>query len=187
MGFNERLRKKSVKLERPAVAWHSRMGHALFGSSLASHRQAAVLGNHCLKGCLHVTHSAVAKRGMFIVDRVILLILTRPSLLGGFFCRSLRCVVCISETAYICAGMFAHGSLYSSILFPYGRFLQFVHTFACSLIFRLWKANGMTRMTSRSALRCFTPCVASWQNVTTARQTWLESVPRFEPSRVLCS
>ena len=58
------------------------------------------MGNHCLEGCVQVTNSPVARRGMFIVDRVILRFPTRASLPGGSFCRPLRCVVCTSETEY---------------------------------------------------------------------------------------
>ena len=44
--------------------------------SLASHSQVVDLGNHCPEGCVLVTRSAVARRGTFIVDRVILRLLT---------------------------------------------------------------------------------------------------------------
>ena len=96
---------------------------------------------------MHVTHSAVARRGMFIVDRVILRYLTQAPLLGGPFCRSLRCVVCISETAFFCASMLAHGFLFFSTLFPnavLGRFQYFHHTFTFSIMNRQKKASGAT-------------------------------------------
>ena len=53
------------------------------------------------EGCVPVTHSGVARRGMSIVDQVILPLLTQASLLG---------VVCTSETASFCARMLAHGN-----------------------------------------------------------------------------
>ena len=79
---------------------------------------------------MHVTHSAVARRGMFIVDRVILRYLTQAPLLGGPFCRSLRCVVCISETAFFCASMLAQCYLEFFLYFfsnpVLGRVLHFL-------------------------------------------------------------
>ena len=66
-----------------------------------SHSQVADMGNHCADGCVHVTHSAVARRGVFIVNRVILRFLTQTSLPGGSSSRSLLCVVCTSETAFL--------------------------------------------------------------------------------------
>ena len=74
---------KSVEIQSPAFASHSSMDHASFGSLHASHSRIAYMGNHCPDGCVHVTHSAVARRGMFIVDQVILRLLTRASLPGG--------------------------------------------------------------------------------------------------------
>ena len=64
MGFNALPRKTSVPIQS------SIMNHASVGSSLASHSQVADVGNHSLEGCVRVNHSVVARRGMFIVDRV---------------------------------------------------------------------------------------------------------------------
>ena len=87
--------------------------------------------------CVHVTHSAVARRGMFIVDRVILRLLTDAHCLVAW---SLR-------TAYCCARLLTFFFFFCIVskLFPsevFERVLPFFHTFAFSLIYWLWKANG---------------------------------------------
>ena len=86
------------------------------------------MGNHCPEGCVHVTHIVVG-RGMFIVYRVFLRLLTQASLPGGPFCRSLRCVVCTSQTAYFDASLRVH--CFCSFHFPnqiWARFVFFPHS-----------------------------------------------------------
>ena len=76
---------------------------------------------------------------MFIVDRVILRLLTQTSLPGGPICRPLRCVVCTSETAYFGASVLATCFLYCVSTCSesgLGTFATFFFTFASSLISR---------------------------------------------------
>ena len=66
---------------------------------------------------------------VLVVDRETLRLLTEAPLIGGPFCRSLRCVVCISETAYFCASMPAHCFLYLLIsMFSYQVFGRSLHS-----------------------------------------------------------
>ena len=71
-------------LVRPAFTSHPSMEHASFGYTLASRSQVAGMDNPCSEGCVHVTYSAAARRGMFIVDRAILRLLTKASVFDGF-------------------------------------------------------------------------------------------------------
>ena len=61
-----------------------------------------IVGNHCPKGvCACDAQCCREKRHVHCGQSILrLLLLTQASLLGGFFCRSLRCVVCTSEAAY---------------------------------------------------------------------------------------
>ena len=87
--------------------------HASFGSSLTSRSQVADIGNHCPVGCVLVTHSAVARRGMFNVDRIIQ-----------------RCVWC----ALLKQRIFARGCwrivFFSFLYFFRMRFLKVFYTFS---------------------------------------------------------
>ena len=70
-----------------------------------------IWANHCPEGCvLRVCAFDACCREKRHVDcgPNILRLLTQASLPGGPFCRSLRCVVCTSETAYRCASMQPH-------------------------------------------------------------------------------
>ena len=75
---------KSAEIRSPTFALHSSTDHASCGSSLASHSQVADIGNHCPERCVHATHSAVARRGMFMLSG------SSVSALW-LLCRSLRC------------------------------------------------------------------------------------------------
>ena len=126
VGFDALLLKTRVTVERPVVASHSSMDHASFGSCLASHSQVADMGKHCPEG----THSAIARRAMFIVDRVAY----RPKhhcLVGPFLSITALCGVhssngvLLSESAVF---------FYTSPYFFRIRFWTFStcsHTFAC--------------------------------------------------------
>ena len=60
-----------MKNHSPACASHCSMDNASFGSSVAFRSQVADMDLQCLEGCVHVTHSAVARRVMYTVDRAI--------------------------------------------------------------------------------------------------------------------
>ena len=103
------------------------------------------MSNHCPEGCVHVTHSTVARRGMFMADGVILRLLTQASLLGGPFCRSLRCVVCTSETAYFRASMLAHCYFFTFSDSGVWTFSTLFQNFrVLTDVVRLWKGSGIT-------------------------------------------
>ena len=112
--------KKKVELKTPGLASHSIL--LIF---------VRVLQPGCGYGqplpervCVHVKHSVVAKRGMFMWIEY--LSLTDPSvLLGGSFCRSLRGVLCTSKTAFFCAGYFFRITFLSVLNF-------FAHSRVCT-------------------------------------------------------
>ena len=114
------------------------MDHASFGSSLASHSQVADTGNHCPQGCVHVTHRAVARRGMFIVDRAILRLLTQASLLGGPLVD--HCVVwCALLTQRTCARVCWH-----IVFFTLSIFSEFLFFFTFYTLSRSYWFHGCT-------------------------------------------
>ena len=59
------------------------------------------IDNHCPRKVYACDAQCCREKSMFIVDRVILLLLTQASLPRGPFRRSLRCAVCTSETQYV--------------------------------------------------------------------------------------
>ena len=107
----------SVPIQTPSFASRCSMDHASFRSSLASHSQVADMGDRCSERCVFVKHCAVARKTCSSWIEYPHL-LTQTSLLGGRFCRSLRCVVCTSKTAYFCASMLPPFCLCVSTLVP---------------------------------------------------------------------
>ena len=138
--------------QSPAFASNSSMDHVSFRSSFAPHNQVADMGNHCPEGCVHVTHSAVVRRGTFIMERVILRLLTHAHCLVASSVD--HCVVrCALLKQRTCARVswrivfFTPSTLYLNEVF--GRFRHVFHTFARSLIYWLYKATRFTTVTWR--------------------------------------
>ena len=138
VGFNARLRKNGVETQSRVLASHSSMDRAAFGTSLASHCQVEDMGNHCSEGCVHVKHChALAKRGMFIVDRGTLRFLTQASLLGVDHCVVMCALLEQRTFARVCRRI-----VFSTLSKPFptevfGRFLHVFDTFAFLLVFWL--------------------------------------------------